>query len=216
MTVATVEDILTVERSYLGEGGGRFWSWYPAQPGTPWCAIFQSFCLTSVGIPTHYAWVSGMFDAYRAAGLFTSTDVRQARPGDLVAFEWGTTPGGYDHVAMVESAEPGGCWTLNGNVNHSQVARIFFPFDGGGMAEIARPPYTQPEPEDEDMKNIILIDRRQSPPPAWLAFGNTKVWLSDQSQLDFLRSIGVPEVDPAPVPWLESLATLPRNDGMMK
>jgi len=159
--------------------------------------------------------VSGLFDAYRAEGLWTSTDIRQAIPGDLVAFEWGTTPGGYDHIAMVESVTGDGCWTLNGNVNHSQVARIFFAFDGGGMAELARPPYDpEPSPEDE-MKTLVMIDRRQEPAPAYHAFGNSKVWLSEQSQVDFLLGIGVPLVDPAPPAWLDSLATLPRNDGLL-
>ena len=214
--MATAQELLQIEASYLGEGGSRFWDWYPAQPGTPWCAIFQSYCLSSAGIPTHYAWVSGLFDAYRQEGLWTSTDIRLAVPGDLVAFEWGNTPGGYDHIAMIESVEPNGCWTLNGNVNHSQVARLFFAFDGGGMAELARPPY-DPEPSpEEEMRTVIMIDRRQTPAPAYHACGVTKVWLSEQSQVDFLVAIGVQVIDPAPPAWLDSLATLPRNQGMMQ
>ena len=214
--MATAATLLQIEASYLGDGGTRFWNWYPAQPGTPWCCIFQSYCLTSAGIPTHFAWVSGLFDDYRTRGLWTSTDVRKAQPGDLVAFEWGTTPGGYDHIAMVESVTTDGCWTLNGNVNGSQVARIFFAFNGGGMAELARPPYETPPTPEDDMTTLVLIDRRKNPAPAWHAFGNTKVWLSDQTQLDFLISVGVRVVDPCPPAWLDSLATLPRNDGMMR
>lgn len=215
--MATANDLLNIETAYLGDGGARFWDWYPAQYGTPWCAIFQSYCLSSAGIPTHFAWVSGLFDDYQARGLWTSTNVREAIPGDLVAFEWGTTPGGYDHIAMVETVTDNGCWTLNGNVNGSQVARIFFHFDGGGMAELARPPYDpEPSPEDDMAKSLVMIDRRKTPAPAYHAFGNTKVWLSQQAQVDTLVFLGAQVIDPAPPSWLDALATLPRNDGLTK
>ena len=219
--MATPDDVLGIEAGYLGEGGERFWSWYPAPAGTAWCCIFQSYCLTQAGIPTHFAWVSGLFDHYRSSGLFTSTNPQaDAQPGDLVAFEWGSTPGGYDHIAMIVSTDRSGAWTRNGNVNGSRVRDLWFPWSGGGMAEIARPPYTSPTPtptppEDEEMKSVLLIDRRQSPAPVWHACGNTKVWLSAQPQVDILRFFGVPVVDPAPPAWVDALATLPRNDGKL-
>lgn len=164
--MATAEQVLNLERSYLGEGGSRFWDWYGAPYGTAWCDIFQSFCLTAVGVPTRFAWVSSHFDNYRRNGHFTSTNIREALPGDLVAFEWGSTPGGYDHVAMIEQLTATGAWTLNGNVNGSKVARLWFPFDGGGMAEIARPFYDTPTPEntnntkEKDMFKLKNVDGR--------------------------------------------------------
>ena len=164
--MATAEQVLNLERSYLGEGGSRFWKWYGARSGTAWCDIFQSFCLTAVGVPTRFAWVSAHFDNYRANGHFTSTNIREALPGDLVAFEWGSTPGGYDHIAMIEELTPTGAWTLNGNVNGSKVARLWFPFDGGGMAEIARPFYDSSTPEnttsvkEKDMFKLKNVDGR--------------------------------------------------------
>ena len=211
--MATAEDLLAVEGSYLGEGGDRFWNWYPAPRGTAWCCIYVSYCLTQVGIPTHFAWVSALFDDYRRRGLFTTTDVRQAQPGDLVAFEWGSTPGGYDHIATIISTDAGGAWTRNGNVNGSRVQDLYFRWNGGGMAEIARPPYTnQPPQPEEEMASVLLVDRRKNPAPVYHACGNTKVWLSTQEQVDLLRFFGAPTVDPAPPAWLDALATLPRND----
>lgn len=165
--MATAEEVLKLQRSYLGEGGSRFWDWYGAPYGTAWCDIFQSFCLTAIGIPTRFAWVSSHFDNYRKNGHFTSTDIREAQPGDLVAFEWGSTPGGYDHIAMIEELTASGAWTLNGNVNGSKVARLWFPFDGGGMAEIARPFYELPVSidniyvKDTDMFKLKNIDGRE-------------------------------------------------------
>jgi hypothetical protein len=157
----TVDEVLNIERSFLGEGGQRFWAWYPAAPGTAWCCIFQSYCLTAAGIDTHYAWVSGLFDQYRSEGR-NSYDIRTAQPGDLIAFEWNSTPGGYDHIAMVESVDSAGVTAINGNVNGSRVQRLWHPFNGGGIAEIARPPYDTPtpSPEEDDVKDALIRDPR--------------------------------------------------------
>lgn len=174
--MATADEVLNIERSFLGEGGQRFWAWYPAAPGTAWCDIFQSYCLTAAGIDTHYAWVSAHFDHLRNdydsigdgwRGRCT-TNVRWAQPGDLLAFEWNSTPGGYDHIAMVESVDANGVTAINGNVNGSRVQRLWHSFATGGIAEIARPPYQVPAPpipptpkdEDEVKRYIIRGDKK--------------------------------------------------------
>lgn len=159
--MSTVDEVLNIERSFLGEGGNRFWDWYPASYGTAWCDIFQSYCLTAVGIPTHFAWVSAHFDYYRAQGR-TSYDARAATPGALIAFEWNQTPGGYDHIAMVESVDSAGVTAINGNVNGSRVQRLWHPFNGGGMAEVAFPEYDTPtpSPEEDDVKDALIRDPR--------------------------------------------------------
>lgn len=164
--MATVDEVLDIERSFLGEGGQRFWAWYPAAPGTAWCDIFQSYCLSAVGIPTHFAWVSAHFDYYRALGR-TSYDIRSASPGALIAFEWNQTPGGYDHIAMVESVDANGVTAINGNVNGSRVQRLWHPFNGGGIAEVAFPEYsiaptpTPTESSETDMFKLINNDGRE-------------------------------------------------------
>lgn len=166
----TAEEVLNIERSFLGEGGQRFWDWYPAAPGTAWCCIFQSYCLTAAGIPTHYAWVSALFDQYRSEGR-NSYDIRTAQPGDLIAFEWNSTPGGYDHIAMVESVdlERDGVYAINGNVNGSRVQRLWHPFNGGGIAEIARPAYSAPIPPLPIGKTeMVRFVRAKSSPKVYL------------------------------------------------
>lgn len=163
--MATVDEVLNIERSFLGEGGDRFWNWYPASTGTAWCDIFQSYCLSAAGIPTHFAWVSAHFDYLRSLGR-NSYDIRTAQPGDLIAFEWNSTPGGYDHIAMVESVDANGVTAINGNVNGSRVQRLWHPFNGGGIAEIARPPYsniptpTPTESSEADMFHFTNTDGR--------------------------------------------------------
>ena len=159
--MTTAQQVLDFEGARLGDGGDETWAWYPLARGTAWCMAFQSMALSECGIPTHYAWVSACFDDYRSEGRNTY-DIRTAQPGDLVAFEWGSTPGGYDHVAMIIGLTESGAWTRNGNVNGSKVQDLWFPFDGGGMAEIARPAYvtptppTPPTPEVDEMKRYLL------------------------------------------------------------
>ena len=172
--MTTVDEVLNIERSFLGEGGNRFWDWYPAPYGTAWCDIFQSYCLTAASIPTHFAWVSAHFDYYRAQGR-TSYDIRSATPGALIAFEWNSTPGGYDHIAMVESVDANGVTAINGNVNGSRVVRLWHPFNGGGIAEVAFPEYSTPTPPpvpnhiigDDDMTDRFLA-RAQGNPEVFL------------------------------------------------
>lgn len=164
--MTTAQQVLDFEGARLGQGGDETWNWYPLSKGTAWCCAFQSMALSECGIPTHFAWVSALFDEYRAQGR-NSTDIRSALPGDLVAFEWGSTPGGFDHVAMIIGLTETGAWTRNGNVNGSRVQDLWFPFDGGGMAEIARPPYevpvppTPPIPEEDEMKRYLLRGNAQ-------------------------------------------------------
>lgn len=110
-----------------------------------WCAMTVSRCFYDAGMPLAFsspkgfAWVSAGFDAMRAKGWCDSP--RNARPGDLVAFEWGSTPGGYDHIGWVEEVRPDGVITIEGNVGN-RVQRQWRPWTSG-IAEIAHPPYQQ-------------------------------------------------------------------------
>jgi hypothetical protein len=198
--MATVDEVLELERSFLGEGGQRFWAWYPAAPGTAWCDIFQSYCLSAVGIPTHFAWVSAHFDYYRAQGR-TSYDARAATPGALIAFEWNQTPGGYDHIAMVESVDANGVTAINGNVNGSRVQRLWHPFNGGGIAEVAFPEYDTPtpSPEEDDVKDALIRDPRDGAVYRITQPGNIAVHLDAAAYASAMQS-GIPmlgDVSPA-------------------
>lgn len=160
--MATAEQVLDLSRSQLGNGPQKYWDWYPSG-AVAWCCIYQSWVLSNSGLPTHFAWVSGLFDAMRADGRNTY-DVRSAMPGDLIAFEWGSTAGGYDHIAMVESVDDNGVTAINGNWG-GKVTRAWHSFNGGGIAEIARPAYdailpplppTPPTPEEDEMKRYLI------------------------------------------------------------
>jgi N-acetyl-anhydromuramyl-L-alanine amidase AmpD len=63
--------------------------------------------------------------------------------------------------------------------------------------------------DDEEMKSVILVDPRDG--KQWHALGNTKVHLTDMDQVNFLKYLGVQQVDKAPVVWIEALATVPKK-----
>ena len=130
--------------------------------------------LTDAGIPTHFAWVSGLFDQYRAQGRTFAP--HEAQPGDLIAFDYdGSGPSSYDHIAMVESVTDAGIVAINGNWTN-KVCRVLHRWNGtgyeGGIAEIARPAYASapvptpkptPQPSEEDNVNVWLMRAKDNP-----------------------------------------------------
>lgn len=111
-------DVLTEARKWLGycryddpQTGTVFGRWYAAnvahdssfaQNGVAYCAMFVSYCFAMVGaraacVPRAYCpymeedgWSHGRISKY------------DARPGDIVLFEWGDGPGA-DHTGIVEA-----------------------------------------------------------------------------------------------------------------
>lgn len=219
--MATSDEALNVARGELGNGPDKYWYWYNGGSGYAWCCAFQSWVLSTVGIPTHYAYVSYLFNEYRNAGRTFAP--HEAQPGDLVAFDYdGGGPSNYDHIAMVESVDDRGITAINGNWKN-RVQRVLHRWQGSGyaagIAEIARPTYstipTPPPPgpeEDEEMKSVILWDPRNG--RAWHCFGNTRVALSDPDQVNTLAFLGVQQVNPAPAGWVDAYAIIPRNGGV--
>lgn len=218
--MATAEDALGAARSYLGEGPNRFVDWYPAPIGTAWCAIFQSYILSQVGIPTRFAWVSGGFDQYRAEGRTFAP--HEAQPADLVAFDYdGGGRNNYDHVAIVETVErdaqgvPTALVAINGNWQN-QVQRVRHRFNAGGfsggIAEIARPAYTPaptpaPTPEDDDdVASVLGRDAKSG--TIYHINGAIKVPLTEQASVDVLMFLGVPWLGDVHPQWLSALGTV--------
>jgi hypothetical protein len=151
----TAEDALVEARRWLDAGTAEL-------PGLPrnrvpgitdwtgaigaWCDAFQMRVQWNIGMPIGPGpkgsmWVSTTFDWYRAQGR-TFTDAHQAEPGDLVAFEWGSTggPKDYDHIGLVESIRLDGLVTIEGNVG-DRVQRLWRSWSSG-FAEFARPAYS--------------------------------------------------------------------------
>jgi len=143
--MTTVDRVLDIQRGFIGNFGGTlFQNWYGIRGA--WCAMFQSYCFDAAGMPLPassergFAWVSSGFTWMRNQG-WNSWDVQNdVRPGSLLAFEWGSTPNGYDHIGICESVTADGMITIEGNVQN-RVQRLFRSFENGGVVEVAYPPY---------------------------------------------------------------------------
>lgn len=111
---------------------------YPAA----WCDAFCQTCLRAGGVDSgpQTMWVSTTMAYFRGKGR-NFVEARHAKPGDLVAFEWGTTAGGYDHIGFVESVRADGLITIEGNIG-DRVQRLFRGWNSG-FAEFARPEYSE-------------------------------------------------------------------------
>ena len=105
-----------------------------------WCDAFVQTCLRAAGVDSgpQTMWVSNTIGYFRGLGR-AFTNPRDAQPGDLVAFEWGTTSGGYDHIGFVESVRGDGLVTIEGNIGN-RVQNLFRSWTSG-IAELARPDY---------------------------------------------------------------------------
>ena len=161
--MATAQDVLRIAEGEVGysrwddpQPGTKYGRWYAglvgdsyyAESGVPYCAMFASWVFDQtgakcVGLPGAYC--PSMLDAAEAAGAIVAKS--QARPGDVVYFDWGGD-GEVDHVGIVAD-NLGGCLeTIEGNTssgsggsqsNGGVVARRSRGFET--IAAIVRPAY---------------------------------------------------------------------------
>lgn len=119
--MATAEDVLNVARGEIGysrwddpEEGTKYGRWFAAETGdpyygesgVPYCAMFASWCFAQAGasfpaFPSAYC--PDIVNAAYEAGRTPYNE--DARPGDLVLFDWGGD-GIADHVGIVEENHP--------------------------------------------------------------------------------------------------------------
>lgn len=89
----------------------KFGAWY-GMDGSPWCAMFVSWCAAQAGIPTSVvpklSYVPNMVDFFKRRGLYKPRGYLPKK-GDIVFF------GSSSHVGLVESATKDAIVTIEGN-----------------------------------------------------------------------------------------------------
>ena len=115
------EDIVEVALSQLGNAGGEeYWSWYGFSSRVEWCACFVSWCADQCGLIS-----SGEFPKFASCALgakwfsergqFEDKDYAP-QCGTIIFFDWTDSKDGVpDHVGIVEKAENGYVYTVEGN-----------------------------------------------------------------------------------------------------
>ena len=119
--------IVQVALSQEGNVGGRpYWSWYGFEERVAWCACFVSWCADqcgylAAGVIPKYASCADAGDWFRERGQWADGSA-EPLPGMIIFFDWddpdgeaGPRDGHADHTGIVEKAEDGYVYTIEGN-----------------------------------------------------------------------------------------------------
>jgi hypothetical protein len=115
----TVEDVLRIARSQLGETSGRkyFEEMGDAWWGQAWCARFGRWVFWKAGVDCH--WDKDYAFDERDVPQQYRVDKYDLQPAYPLCFDWadssGYRDGKGDHFGIVESVQDWGCVTLEGN-----------------------------------------------------------------------------------------------------
>lgn len=125
LALAEAEKYIGVTESPAGSNMNQFGAWYGnGFNGSPWCAIFVTFCYETcckTGSPSftkgvNYAYVPYMVsDAQNKRNGLTVTSSPIA--GDAIAYDW--DGGDYDHVELFESGNSSSWSAIGGNTSTS-------------------------------------------------------------------------------------------------
>lgn len=155
--MTTAKKMLEVAASYIGTKGDHNifnkWYWvdytktYSHDPGTAWCACFQSYVAMKAKLKCKYsASASGFATQFSRIPVEKENTVQ---PGDIVIFNWNgrTDTGWSDHVGIVEWStigDDGRFGTIEGNTGdeaEGQVLRVTRTNWGSYFTAFYRPKY---------------------------------------------------------------------------
>lgn len=178
-------DVLRIAAGEIGysrwndpERGTKYGRWYASlvndsyfgANGVPFCAMFVSWVLAKAGVKCEGFPAASCGVALRAATKAGAViaDKRQARPGDIVIFDWPTVAGGNDHTGIVELNRGGYIQTIEGNTSPGSAGS---QGNGGGVYRrtrdwsvvqaIIRPAYDgepAPKPVPKPHDDKIAVD----------------------------------------------------------
>lgn len=151
------DNIINKAKEYLGykEGANndtQFGDWY-GLPNNPWCAMFVSYVLDSVGVSQEiapkFASCSAGFNKFTQMGVATKEKITPQK-GDIIFFVWqvGNTA---DHVGLVEKVENGKVYTIEGN-RSDKVEEYSYELNDSRIYGYATPKYVENENVVEETK----------------------------------------------------------------
>ena len=120
------DTIVTVALSQVGNIGGEpYWSWYGFESRVEWCACFVSWCADQcgyidMGVCPKFAGCGNGVQWFKDRGQWIDGSDEPV-PGMIIFFDWdnkggsGPQDGEADHVGIVQKAEDGIIYTIEGN-----------------------------------------------------------------------------------------------------
>lgn len=131
----TTQLIVEVAASQIGNVGGEpYWSWYGFTEHVEWCACFVSWCANQcgyidAGIIPKFSGCEWGVSWFKQQGAWANNSITPT-PGMIIFFDWEDKEGGgldgkADHVGIVEKAENGRVYTIEGNTADSCRERSY-------------------------------------------------------------------------------------------
>lgn len=168
MTMPTAKQHLATCAKYLGIRGKynifNRWYWcslygYQADPGSAWCAAYQSYCANDSKLDCKYSASASAFGTQ-----FPRVDKFAVQPGDVVVYNWdGRSDLGWcDHVGIVEWSDINGTGYFGaiegntGNAPGGEVARMTRGIRNGYFTAFFRPTY-KPEQQKKELSDLQLV-----------------------------------------------------------
>lgn len=149
-------------RKHLGMGEPNFiQDWYRKRNGSayggnfPWCDAFLSYCayvsgnhkaVCPKGDRAYTVYHAQDFQRLNAWFPGTEENLRRAKPGDIVFFDWGgtNTVGAIDHVGIVERVSGSTLYTIEGNISDRCMRKVR---TASSVAGFGRPAYGGEAPD---------------------------------------------------------------------
>lgn len=134
----------------------------------PWCAAFVSAVGAALGLTDTLlpeCACDPMIALYRKAGRWAEDDGSEARPGDLIFYDWedsgsGDDTGGADHVGIVERYSGGMYRVIEGNVSDA-VRRRTIRRNAQTIRGFALPAYAA-KAADDTLENEVQAEEEKA------------------------------------------------------
>lgn len=147
ISTSNVLDIVDVAIKEIGtkesnKGHMKYINWYGGfGAGTPWCAIFVSWCANQAGVSTSivpkYASCSAGKAWFDEKGLFQYKGSYTPKRGDIIFF----LSNGASHTGIVEKCSGGKVYTIEGNTS-DKVERREYELSNARITGYGTPKYT--------------------------------------------------------------------------
>lgn len=137
--VAVAKGEIGTTEQPIGSNQTKYGAWFGAD-GSPWCAIFVSWCAAQADIaeetmPRSFAAVGEFQEWFRQRGLFRAKSAGYVpQPGDLMIQK----SAGASHIGIVEKADENGFKTIEGN-SSNKVRRVSYSYSDAKLTGFCTP-----------------------------------------------------------------------------
>lgn len=161
----------TSSGGFVKTNGMQYIRWYNSVAGTnfgsgtPWCAIFTSWCMATAGygddVMQPFASCRYGVSWFKSRNQWVNGKGYEPKAGDIIFFDWaddnGYHDGVSDHVGIVEMCDGSYVYTIEGNSSNS-VARRKYSIYSNSVLGYGIPRYPSAEMDAEEVSEITSAE----------------------------------------------------------